>query len=63
MIGRVFELFSCLDVKITTFELEKTNCGLLDYAFTFDFFEFWPTIICRNIVKIIYNIDMVEVQT
>jgi hypothetical protein len=23
MIGRIFELFSCLDVKITTFELKK----------------------------------------
>jgi hypothetical protein len=25
MIGGVFELFSCLNVKITTFELEKTT--------------------------------------
>jgi hypothetical protein len=40
MIGGVFELFSCLDVKIITFELEQTNCCLLDYAFTFDLFEF-----------------------
>jgi len=25
MIGRILELFSCLDVKITTFEFEKTT--------------------------------------
>jgi hypothetical protein len=29
----------------------------------FDLFGFRPTIICKNIVKILHNNDMVEVQT
>jgi hypothetical protein len=29
----------------------------------FDLFGFWPTIICKNIVKILHKNDMVEVQT
>jgi hypothetical protein len=29
----------------------------------FNLFGFWPTIICKNIVKILYNNNMVEVQT
>ncbi len=28
MIGGIFELFSCLNVKITTFELKKTTFGV-----------------------------------
>jgi hypothetical protein len=28
----------------------------------FDFLGFWPIIICKNIVKIFHNNDMVEVQ-
>jgi hypothetical protein len=28
-----------------------------------DLFGFWPTIICKNIVKILHNNDMVEIQT
>jgi hypothetical protein len=28
----------------------------------FDLFGFWPTIICKNIVKILHNNEMVEVQ-
>jgi len=31
--------------------------------FEFYLFVFWPTIICKNIVKILRNNDMVEVQT
>ncbi len=33
MIG-VLELFSCLNVKITTFGLKKTTFGLFDCVFT-----------------------------
>jgi hypothetical protein len=34
MIKGVFDLFSCLYVKITTFQLDNTTfCGLFDYIF------------------------------
>jgi hypothetical protein len=29
---------------------------------TFDFFGFWPTIICKNIVKIFHNNDMLKFE-
>jgi len=29
---------------------------------TFDVFGFWPIILCKNIVKILDNNDMVEIQ-
>jgi hypothetical protein len=29
----------------------------------FDLFRFWPTIICKKIMKILHNNDRVEVQT
>ncbi len=34
MIGGVFELFSCLDVKINTFELEKTTFAVYLIVFS-----------------------------
>jgi hypothetical protein len=43
--------------NITAYEIK--SAGFL----TFDFFVFWLTIICKNIVKIIFSIDMVKIQT
>jgi hypothetical protein len=33
------------------------------YSLAFDIFGFWPTIICKNILKIFHNNDMIEDQT
>jgi hypothetical protein len=32
-------------------------------SLTFGFFVFWLTIICKNIVKFFFSIDMVKIQT
>jgi hypothetical protein len=38
-------------------EIEKCK------IFSIDFFMFWPIVICKNIMKMYFSNDMVEVQT
>jgi hypothetical protein len=51
MIGRVFELFSCLDVRITTFKLEKTT------------FVVWLIVLSHLIVLFMFETFFVQICT